>query len=229
MISNLQKFCDKYGISYIKSSTVREHYIYVGELNWIEARGSISEKDYIRYSTETSRNIIIEDPTDRQILDVLKEVINMSYHMRIFIEHQLDMEDNMKNTLATLSDKFSPSQIKEWKERATHIPTKEEMLKKYDSLSSERPIKVGNRVELRSTLGSFANDQFNREFKLPKIGRRQQIGKAIQFGRSYLADNPTSSIYYALMEGIVRECQEYNSLVGNLTDKQKLSILKTEV
>jgi hypothetical protein len=101
----------------------------------------------------------------------------------------------------------------------------------YDKYSTEYEVvnkynpKWKNR---RCKLGMFINDLFNSQLELPTVGRRQQIGNAIKFGRAYLIDNPDSSIYHAAAMGAAQEYREWMNLVGDLSPEQQMAILKVE-
>jgi len=69
---------------------------------------------------------------------------------------------------------------------------------------------------------------FNTEIVLPSTGRRQQIGKAIKFGKEYLQDHSDVSVYYAAAMGAALEYREWMACIGGLSEAQQLAVLNND-
>lgn len=132
---------------------------------------------------------------------------------------------------ASVGDFLAPDQLKTIKEFALGPQTLEGKLQLYVKLSTEHEVsnpKAQGRKDRRSRLGGFINKMFNTELVLPSVGRRQQIGKAIKYGKDYLTDNPTVSVYFAAAMGAAQEYREWQALIGDLQPEQQMAILNSE-
>jgi len=132
---------------------------------------------------------------------------------------------------ASVGDFIAPDQMEEIKKYAQGPQTLEGKLDLYNRLAAEHEVTNPHnpgRKDKRSRLGSFINKMFNSELVLPSTGRRQQIGKAIKYGKDYLTDHPEVSVYYAAGMGAAEEYREWMALVGDLKPEQQLAILATE-
>lgn len=140
-------------------------------------------------------------------------------------------QNNRQYRGATVGDFIPPDQLALIKKFAEAPPTLEGKLALYNKLAAEHEVinpHQPGRKEKRSKLGTFINKLFNTEIVLPAMGRRQQIGKAIKFGKDYLIDHPEVSVYHAAAWGAAEEYREWMALVGDLQPEQQLAIMNTE-
>jgi hypothetical protein len=132
---------------------------------------------------------------------------------------------------ASVGDFIPPEQLEQIKQYAQGPQTLEGKMDLYNRLAAEHEVtnpQHPGRKDKRSRLGSFINKMFNSELVLPSVGRRQQIGKAIKYGKDYLQEHPEVSVYYAAGMGAAEEYREWMALVGDLKPEQQLAILATE-
>lgn len=133
---------------------------------------------------------------------------------------------------ATVGDFIAPDQLEKIKAYAQGPQTLEDKLALYNKLALEHEVvnpRDPKRKDRRSRLGSFINKLFNTQMVLPAIGRRQQIGKAVKFGKEYLKDNPAASIYFAGAMGAAEEYREWMATgIGDLQPEQQLAIINSE-
>jgi hypothetical protein len=133
---------------------------------------------------------------------------------------------------AVVADFIPADQLAKIKEFAMEPRTLKDKLALFDKYATEHEVPNPNntkRKDRRSRLGSFVNKMFNSQLVLPQVGRRQQIGKAIKFAKTYLIEHPEVSVYYATGMGAAIEYREWMDLVGDLNPEQQLSIMNSEL
>jgi len=141
------------------------------------------------------------------------------------------MGQNRQYHGATVAEFLPLDQLEEIKKFALGPQTLEGKLALYAKYAMEHEVanpKDPKRKDRRSRLGSFINKMFNTELVLPSTGRRQQIGKAIKFGKEYLQDHPEVAVYYAAAMGAAMEYREWMACVGGLSEAQQLSVLNSD-
>jgi hypothetical protein len=140
-------------------------------------------------------------------------------------------QNNRQYRGATVAEFIPQDQLEEIKKFALGPQTLEGKLALYAKYATEHEVanpKDPKRKDRRSRLGSFINKMFNTELVLPSTGRRQQIGKAIKFGKEYLQDHSDVSVYYAAAMGAAMEYREWMACVGGLSEAQQLAVLNND-
>lgn len=128
---------------------------------------------------------------------------------------------------------ISPDELKKIKKVAQEGKTLQGKLRLYDGLAQEYEIphpRYQNVKSKRSKLGMFVNKLFSTQegLILPIVGRRQQIGCAIKYGKAYLIENPEVGIYFAAAMGAAQEYREWMASIGDLTEEQQTNIINSE-
>lgn len=132
---------------------------------------------------------------------------------------------------ARIGDFIPQDQLEKIREYALAPQSLEDKLILFNKMVVEHEVphpKDPTKKDHRSKLGSFINRLFYTQMKLPIIGRRQQIGKAVKYAREYLKDNPHASIYFAAAMGAAEEYREWMATVGDLTPTQQEIVMDVE-
>jgi hypothetical protein len=157
--------------------------------------------------------------------------IRYSQH-NLISNRRISMSNNQKEYRgAKVGDFIAPDQLERIKQYALGPQTLEGKLALYNKLAAEHEVvnpRDPKRKDRRSKLGTFINKLFNTQMELPAVGRRQQIGKAIKFGKEYLKENPGASVYFAAAMGAAEEYREWMALIGDLKPEDQLAIMNSE-